>query len=52
MRALDDHLEAVITDDDVDENWQLKDPDVTLRPNLAQIKQIDAQLTEAITDTQ
>jgi hypothetical protein len=24
----------------------------TLRPNLAQIKQIDAQLTEAITDTQ
>lgn len=51
-RPLGDHLEAVITGDDVDENWQLKDPEVTLRSNLAQIKQIDAQLAEAITDTQ
>jgi len=25
-RPLGDHLEAVITGDDVDENWQLKDP--------------------------
>src|ERR1035438_8990329 len=37
-RPLGDHLEAVITGDDVDENWQLKDPEVTLRSNLAQIR--------------
>jgi hypothetical protein len=33
MRVLD-HVEAVITDDDIDEDWQLKDIRATLRPAL------------------
>jgi uncharacterized protein (TIGR03118 family) len=32
MRVLDDHVEAVITDDDVDADWQLKDVRATLFP--------------------
>ncbi|WP_459754111.1 NADPH-dependent FMN reductase [Streptomyces sennicomposti] len=32
MRPLDDHLELVITDDDVDDAWQLKDVNATLPP--------------------
>ena len=34
MRPLEDRLEIVITDDDVDEHWQLRDLDATLRPYL------------------
>jgi len=36
MRALDDHVQAVITDADADadENWQLIDVGATLDPNL------------------
>jgi len=52
MRVLDDHVEAVITDDDVDEDWQLKDIDATLRPNLPLIRKIDGELVEALDDTQ
>jgi NAD(P)H-dependent FMN reductase len=52
MRILDDHVQAVITDDDVDENWQLKDVNATLDPNLPQLRKIDAQLVEALEDTQ
>jgi NAD(P)H-dependent FMN reductase len=52
MRVLDDHVEAVITDDDVDENWQLKDIDATLRPSLPLIRKIDGEFTEALDDTQ
>lgn len=52
MRALDDHLEAVITDDDVDENWQLRDIDATLRPYLAKTSMIDAQMVEVLDDSQ
>jgi NAD(P)H-dependent FMN reductase len=52
MRALDDHIEAVITDNDVDHNWQLNDVDATLRPNLSQLEKIDTQMIEALRDTQ
>jgi NAD(P)H-dependent FMN reductase len=52
MRRLDDHVEIVITDDDVDENWQLKDLEATLRPYLEQVRALDAQMTEALLDTQ
>jgi hypothetical protein len=52
MRVLDDHVEAVITDADVDENWQLKDIDATLRPNLPLIRKIDGEFIEALDDTQ
>jgi NAD(P)H-dependent FMN reductase len=52
MRELDDHLELVITDDDVDADWQLRDLDATLRPYLAQARAVDAQMVEALKDSQ
>jgi NAD(P)H-dependent FMN reductase len=52
MRPLENRLEIVITDDDVDEHWQLRDLDATLRPYLPQVTQLDAQMVEALTDTQ
>jgi NAD(P)H-dependent FMN reductase len=52
MRELDDHLELVITDDDVDEDWQLIDVDATLRSYRPQLKVIDDQMSEAIKDSQ
>jgi NAD(P)H-dependent FMN reductase len=52
MRPLEDRLEIVITDEDVDEQWQLRDLNATLRPYLGQLRQFDAQLVEALTDTQ
>jgi NAD(P)H-dependent FMN reductase len=48
MRSLEDRLEIVITDDDVDEEWQLRDLDATLRPYLEQVKRLDAQLVAVI----
>lgn len=52
MRELDDHLEVVITDDDVDEDWQLRDLDATLGPYAAKTKAIDAEMVEALQDSQ
>jgi NAD(P)H-dependent FMN reductase len=52
MRPLKDRLEIVITDEDVDEDWQLRDLRATLRPYLQQVRQLDAQLVEALMDTQ
>jgi NAD(P)H-dependent FMN reductase len=52
MRPLANQIEIVITDEDVDESWQLRNLDATLRPYLQQIRQLDAQLIEAIEDTQ
>jgi NAD(P)H-dependent FMN reductase len=52
MRPLEDRIEIVITDEDVDEDWQVLDLHATLRPYLQQVRQIDAQLVEALTDTQ
>jgi NAD(P)H-dependent FMN reductase len=48
MRELGDHLEVVITENDVDEDWQLKDLDTTLQPYLEQTVTIDAQMVEAL----
>jgi NAD(P)H-dependent FMN reductase len=48
MRELDDHLEVVITEDDVDEDWQLKDLGGTLRPYVEQTRTIDIQMVEAL----
>jgi hypothetical protein len=48
MHVLDDHVEAVITDDDVDAGWQLKDVEQTLRPHLGQVEKIGLQLAEAL----
>lgn len=47
MQALD-HVEAVITDKDVDADWQLIDASATLRPNLDQVRLVNSQLIEAI----
>ncbi len=52
MRPLDHHVEIVITDDDVDEAWQLKDLNATMRPYRAQTRAIDAEMVEVLTDTQ
>jgi NAD(P)H-dependent FMN reductase len=48
MRVLDDHVEAVITKSDVDENWQLRDAPATLAGNLSTMRAIDAQMTAAL----
>ena len=52
MRALDSHLELVITNADVDEDWQLKDVAATLNPYRDQIRAIDEQMIEALKDDQ
>jgi NAD(P)H-dependent FMN reductase len=52
MRELPDHLEVVITDDDVDEDWRLRDVDAVMRPYQAQTRVIDTQMVEALEDTQ
>jgi NAD(P)H-dependent FMN reductase len=52
MRPLKDRLEIVITDEDVDEDWQLRDIDATLGPYRERVKLLDAQLVETLTDTQ
>jgi hypothetical protein len=36
----------------VDEHWQLRDLDATLRPYLAQARVVDAELVEALKDSQ
>ncbi|WP_037809979.1 MULTISPECIES: NADPH-dependent FMN reductase [Amycolatopsis] len=48
MRVLDTHVEAVITDADVDDNGQLRDIEGTLRPNRALLRKIDEEMTEAL----
>jgi hypothetical protein len=48
MRELDDHLEVVITEEDVDGEWQLKDIERTLRPYVAQTRTIDVQMVDAL----
>ena len=52
MRPLKDRLEIAIADGDVDEHWQLRDLSATLGPYREQVRQLDAQLVEALTDTQ
>jgi NAD(P)H-dependent FMN reductase len=48
MRVLDDHIQAVITQADVDENWQLRNANATLAAYLPAMRTIDAQLTAAL----
>jgi NAD(P)H-dependent FMN reductase len=51
-RPLTDRLEIVITNDAVDEEWQLRDLNATLRPYLEQVRRLDLQLVAALRDTQ
>jgi NAD(P)H-dependent FMN reductase len=48
MRELENHLEVVITKDDLDEQWQVKDIDGLLEPYREQIRTLDAQMSEAL----
>jgi NAD(P)H-dependent FMN reductase len=48
MRELDDHLEVVFTEEDVDEESELKDLESTLRPYVAQTRTIDVQMVDAL----
>ncbi|MFJ4627000.1 NADPH-dependent FMN reductase [Streptomyces sp. NPDC088847] len=49
MRVLD-HVEAVITGDDIDEHRQLKDPNTIFHPVLPTLTAVDSQMTEALDD--
>lgn len=52
MRILDSHLEFAIGDADVDENWQLKDVEATLRPYREQTRAVAVEMLEALKDGQ
>jgi len=52
MRVLEGHVELVITDADLDDAWQLVDPDATLRPFRDQVRAVDEQLLAALEDSQ
>jgi NAD(P)H-dependent FMN reductase len=52
MRPLPGRVELKITDDQVDEKWQLKDLETTMSPYRDQLQDIDAQMIEALKDTQ
>ncbi|WP_405492579.1 NADPH-dependent FMN reductase [Nocardia sp. NBC_00511] len=52
MRALDNHLELAIGDNDVDNDWQLINVDATLNPYRDKIREIDERLIEALEDDQ
>ena len=49
MQALDDQVLAVITRQDLDDDWQLVDVDATLEPYRRTTRAIDAQMVEALT---
>jgi NAD(P)H-dependent FMN reductase len=52
MRPLEDRVEIAIPAADVDEEWQLRDVDATLRPYHERLRQMDAQMVQALEDTQ
>ena len=48
IRELDQHIEAVITKDGLDDDWQLRDLGGTLQPYAHQVQAIDLLMTEAL----
>jgi len=48
MRELDDHLEAVVTLEDLDDAWQLLDLQATFEPNRPLVRTIDMQMVAAL----
>jgi NAD(P)H-dependent FMN reductase len=52
MRRLEGRVEVVITDDNVDANWQLTDLEATMGPYREQFQQIEAEIIEALEDDQ
>ncbi len=51
MHPLPDRVELKISDDQVDEQWQLKDLEATMSPYREQLRAIDAQMVEALKGT-
>ncbi len=52
MRALPDRVEVKITDDQVDEEWQLTDLAAAISPYRQHLRVIDSQMVEALEDSQ
>jgi NAD(P)H-dependent FMN reductase len=52
MRPLDTRVEVVIADDQVDRDWQVIDLDAAMRPYAKLLRQVDAEMTEALEDSQ
>ena len=52
MGVLEHHVEAVITDEDVDANWQLIDVDSTLHSTLPGLLEVNNDFLEALEDRQ
>ena len=52
MRQLDDHVEVIIAEDDTDENWLVRDLEALMHPYRGQVRALDAQMVEALEDTQ
>jgi NAD(P)H-dependent FMN reductase len=48
MNILEEHLGIVITEDDIDDEWQLLDLETVMAPYVDQTQRIDAQMVEAI----
>jgi NAD(P)H-dependent FMN reductase len=48
MTSLDDHLEVIITKEDLDDEWQLLDLDATLRPYVGQLRNIDLEFATVL----
>jgi hypothetical protein len=43
---------VIITDDDTDENWQVRDLEGLMHRYRGQVRGLDAQMVEALEDTQ
>ena len=52
MRPLETRLEVAITDDQVGDEWQLTDLAATMSPYAKLFRQLDAEMIEALDDTQ
>jgi NAD(P)H-dependent FMN reductase len=51
MRPLETRIEVVVTDDQVDGDWQLTDLGATMRPYTKLIRQLDAEMVETLEDS-
>jgi TRAP-type C4-dicarboxylate transport system substrate-binding protein len=52
MRPLETRIEVVITDRQLDQDWQVIDLPGTMRDYAKLHRQLDAEMTEALADTQ
>lgn len=52
MRPLDTRIEVAIADDHLTQDWQLTDLAAAMRPYAQLIRQLDAEILEALHDSQ